>query len=170
MNMMAAVFAGIVAEDKEKKSLRFLAMAGLKPASYILGVGGVMFLVSALPVLAFAFIGDLQGEAFRNFVAIMMSGVAASVLLGLSIGILSDNQQAATGLAMPVAMVLGFGPMISDFNETVHEIMLFFYTQQFNEVNNHPDYLARPFMVMGINILVLVIFFTIVYKQKGLKS
>jgi len=179
VNMMSAAFAGmaliptvanIVAEDKEKKSLRFLAMAGLKPASYILGVGGVMFVASMVPVVAFAFIGGLEGNTLRNFVAIMMSGVAASIMLGLSIGILAKNQQAAAGLAMPIAMLLGFGPMISDFNETVHEVMLFFYTQQFNEVNNNPDALTRPFLVMGANILVLVVFFSIVYKKKGLKG
>ena len=49
VTMFAAMFVGMtplmatasaIAEDRERKSLRFLVMAGVKPHEYLLGVGG----------------------------------------------------------------------------------------------------------------------------------
>jgi len=187
-NMMASVFAGmglvplvanIIAEDREKKSLRFLIMAGVKPSSYLLGIGGVIFFVSLLPAIAFSLINEFRGQEFWIYVAAIMSGVSASILLGATIGIISKNQQAATGLAMPIAMVLGFGPIISPFNETVARIFHIFYTQQFNVVAESFGTIAgqRPetslwqsFGIMWANVAVLAVLFVLAFAKKGLKG
>jgi len=184
-NMMAAVFvgmaliptvAGFIAEDKERKSLRFLAMAGVKPGAYLLGIGGTVFLLSAAPIVAFGFIAGLEGAQFMQFVAAMFSGVAASTLIGLSIGIFTNSQQEATGLSMPVAMVLGFGPMIAEFNETVEQLFAPFYTQQFNVItNSFTGYGAevltwQPFAIIWANVAVLVVLFVVAFAKKGLKA
>ena len=104
-----------------------------------------------------------------------MSGVAASIMLGSSIGILSKNQQSATGLAMPFAMILGFGPMMAQFNEDVGRALNFTYTQQLNVVS---DYLTgeittplwQSFAIMWGNVAVLAVMFVIVYAKKGLRG
>jgi len=185
--MMASIFAGmglvplvagIIAEDREKKSLRFLIMAGVKPSAYLLGVGGVIFLVSMVTAIAFGFISDFSGQNMWIFVATIMSGVAASILLGATIGIISKNQQAATGLSMPVAMLLGFGPMMAQFNGTIARIMHVFYTQQFNVVADNlttvgytPDTsLLQSFGIMWANVGVLAVLFIVAYTRKGLKG
>ena len=183
VTMMATVFAGmalvtisagIIAEDKERKSLRFLIMAGVKPFAYLIGVGGVIAFVSIFTSVAFALIGRFSGIDFLIFVAAIMSGVIASILLGATVGILTRNQQAATALAMPIAMVLGFGPMMSMFNDTIARVLHIFYTQQLNVV---VDYLAgadtilwQSFAIIWANVAVLSILFVIVYKKKGLKG
>ena len=186
--MMAAVFvgmsliptvAGIIAEDREKKSLRFLVMAGVKPTSYLLGVGGVIFIVSLLPATAFSIIGGFRGVEFGIFMSVMMSGVVASILLGSTIGIFAKNQQAATGLAMPIAMVLGFGPIAAGFNEQVERIFSIFYTQQLNVVIDsfytisgyHSEMaLWQPFAIIWGNVAVLTVLFILAYTKKGLKG
>jgi len=186
--MMAAVFvgmslistvAGIIAEDREKKSLRFLVMAGVKPTSYLLGIGGVIFSVSLLPAIAFSMIGGFRGHELIVFMSVMMSGVVASILVGSTIGIFAKNQQAATGLAMPIAMVLGFGPIAAGFNEQVERMFSIFYTQQLNVVIDNfyaiSGYysevsLWQPFAIIWGNISVLVVLFMLVYTKKGLKG
>jgi len=186
--MLASVFVGmalvpgvatIIAEDREKKSLRFLVMAGVKPSVYLLGVGGVTFIASLFPSIAFAFIGGFYGQKFWVFIAVMMSGVTASILLGSTIGIFAKNQQAATGLAMPIAMVLGFGPMIAGFNEQVARWFSPFYTQQLNVVidnfNTVGDYqsgtsLWQPFAIMWANVVVLAVLFILTFAKKGLRG
>ncbi|MCL2500871.1 MAG: ABC transporter permease [Defluviitaleaceae bacterium] len=180
VTMMAAIFAGmgliplvasIIAEDRERKSLRFLVMAGVKSGAYLLGVGSVILLVSILPAFAFSFIAGYAGREFWLFTAVIMSGVAASILIGATVGIVSKNQQAATGLAMPIAMVLGFGPMIAPFNETVARIFHPFYTMQFTVVvESTYTYAWQPFAIIWANVAVLTVLFIIAYAVKGLRG
>ena len=173
------VACGIIAEDKERKSLRFLVMAGVKPSSYLLGIGGVIFVLSLPPSFAFALMAKFQSAEFWLFIVAMMSGVVASTLLGLSIGILTNNQQAATGLAMPVALILGFGPMIGMFNETVKTVFSIFYTQQldvlissFTSISSYQieTNFFQAFGIIWANIAVLTVVFVVAFTKKGLKG
>jgi len=186
ITMMASIFvgmaliptaAGIVAEDRERKSLRFLAMAGVKPFSYLVGIASVVFVVSLLPSIAFAWMGGFGGREFLLFVAAMMFGVVASTMLGLTVGIFATNQQSATGLAMPFALVFGFAPMIAMFNEPMMRVTRFFYTQQIDIVLNsfysvggyQRANIWESFAVIGGNIAVLVVLFVVVFARKGLR-
>jgi ABC-2 type transport system permease protein len=178
--MMAAIFvgmglvmsmAGIIAEDIERKSLRFLVMAGVKPHEYLLGTGGFVLLAGALTAIAFGLIGDFTGTELVKFLAVLIVSAAASIILGASIGMLSKNQQAATAVGMPVAMIIGFTPMIANFNETVEKVASVLYTQQLNViVNDFSANFAQALTVIGINIAVLAVLFTLAYKKRGLKG
>ena len=177
--MMAAIFAGmalvtttasIIAEDMERKSLRFLVMAGVKPHEYLAGVGGFILLAGAVVSVVFGFIGSFTATEFAKFLTVLMMGVAASIMLGATIGMLSKNQQAATALSMPVAMMLGFAPMIASFNGTVEKFARVLYTQQLNViVNDFSANFAGAMLVIGANMMVLLVFFVIAYQKKGLK-
>jgi ABC-2 type transport system permease protein len=178
--MMAAIFAGmglitvvsdVIAEDIERKSLRFLVIAGVKPHQYLLGIGGFFLAAGAVASVAFALIGDFTFNETMKFLAIMIPGVAASVLLGATIGISSKNRQAATSLGMPAAMIVGFTPMIAAFNETIERFAFFLYTQQINViVNDFSQSILQPLLVITANIAVLTVLFVLAYKKKGLKG
>ena len=180
VTMFAAVFAGmsmtitassILAEDRETGALRFLVMAGVKPHQYLAGVGGVLLVISAAVAVVFALLGGFSGTTFVVFVAVMWLGSAASVILGATLGLLAKNQQAALGLAMPLAMVVGFVPMLTLFNDTIAKAFAWLYTQQVNVVaNDLTGSLARPVLVIGANMVVLVVLFGLVYRRKGLRS
>ena len=181
VTMQAAIFAGmglitaisgIISEDMEKKSLRFLAMAGVKPMSYLIGVSGVTFLISFFTSAAFGLIGGFSGLDFWIFTAAMMSVVAGSTVLGATFGILAGNQQAVAGLVLPVAVILGFGPMMAQFNDNIARFLHVVYTQQLNIV---ADYLTiggtdtplwHSFGIMWANVAALGLVFTLVFKKK----
>ena len=180
VTMMASIFAGmglitsmtgIIAEDIERKSLRFLILAGVKPHQYLLGVGGFIMFAGSVTSVIFALVGDFTGTEIAKFLAVMILGVAASVILGATIAMLSKNTQAAGGLAMPVAVIIGFTPMIANFNETVEKFAVILYTQQINTIVN--DFTVSPFkplLIIALNIAVLSVLFIIAYKKKGLKN
>ena len=95
---------------------------------------------------------------------------AASITLGTTIGILTKNQQAAAGATVPIAVILGFTPMIANFNGTVKKLADVLYTQQLNViVNDFSANFAKAILTIGINIAVLLVLFVLVYKKKGLK-
>jgi hypothetical protein len=163
--------AGFIAEDKEQKSVRFLVMAGVKPHEYLIGTGGVVLTACAVVSAAFGLMGGFTLMEFGIFMAAMMSGSVASVLLGATIGMCVKNQQSATGLGMPVAMILGFSPMIGMFNATAKKLFGIFYTMQVDTiVNDFSANLAKPFFIILANILLLAALFTFVYKKKGLRE
>jgi ABC-2 type transport system permease protein len=171
MGLMTAI-SGIISEDMDKKSLRFLAMAGVKPMSYLIGVSGVVFLLSFLTSAAFGLIGGFGGVDFWIFIAAMMSVVAGSTVLGATFGILTGNQQAASALILPIAIILGFGPMMAQFNENIARFLHITYTQQLNII---ADYLTigstdtllwHSFGIMWANVAVLSLLFVLVFKKK----
>ena len=171
---LITVMSGIIAEDMEKKSLRFLMMAGVKPGAYLLGISGVIFFVSFFTSVAFSFIGGFTGLDFLIFTAAMMSGVAGSIVLGATFGILAGNQQSASALVLPAAIILGFGPMMAQFNDTLARFLHVFYTQQLNVVANYlttggaDTPLWQSFAIMWANAAVLGVLFMMAYKKKGL--
>ena len=178
--MMAGIFSGmaliqvacnIIAEDREKKSIRFLVIAGVKPLSYLVGVGGVILIAGLLTSLAFGYIGGFAQDEFIAFMLVMMSGAVASIILGATIGIWAKNRQAASGLCLPFAVILGFAPMIAQFNENVERFAGFLYTQQINVVvDDFSAGLAEPLTVIWLNIAVLAVLFVIAYARKGLRG
>jgi len=162
--------AGIIAEDRERRSLRFLVMAGVKPYQYLLGIGGVMLAASIVISAIFALMGGFTGMDLIKFMAAMVLGSIASILLGATIGIISKNQQTATSLAMPIGMVLGFTPMLALFNQTVGTIFNIFYTMQVNVlVNDFSTGFAKPGLIIGANVAIFAILFVIAYARKGLR-
>lgn len=101
----------------------------------------------------------------------MIAGTASSIILGMAIGMLSKNQQAATSLGMPVAVIIGFTPMVAAFNETIAKIAGVLYTQQINViVNDFSAGLFKPLLVIASNIAVFTVLFVLAYKKKGLKG
>lgn len=180
VTMMASIFAGmglissasaVIAEDIEKKSLRFLIIAGVKPHQYLIGTGGFYLAAGTVTSVVFALIGGFAAMEFVKFLTIMVTGTMASIILGAMFGMMAGNQQAAAGLAMPVAVIVGFAPMIAVFNETVEKIASLLYTQQINVVvNDFSVNLARPLLVIAGNIAVFTALFIFAYKKNGLKG
>jgi len=180
VTMMGAIFAGMglittaagyIAEDIETRSLRFLIIAGVKPHQYLLGTGGFLLLAGTVTSIFFALIGDFTVIETFKFLAVMIASTAASIILGTAIGMFSKNQQAATSLGMPAAMIIGFVPMIAAFSEPVEKVASILYTQQLNViVNDFSTNLWKPFIVITSNIVVFTVLFLLAYKKKGLKG
>ena len=146
-------------------------MAGVKPHEYLLGTGGFILLAGIIISLIFGAIGTFTTVELMKVLIAMSVNVVASILLGASIGLLAKNQQAATATAMPVAVILGFTPMIASFNGTIEKAASVLYTQQLNVILN--DFAAnfpKALVVMGINIAVLIVLFIIAYMKNGLKG
>jgi ABC-2 type transport system permease protein len=180
VTMMAPIFAGMalitamaaaISEDVAGRSLRFLMMAGVKPHEYLLGTGGFNLLAGAVVSVIFALIGDFAATEFIKFLCVMFLSVIASLLLGATIGILSKNQQAASALGVPFAMILGFTPMIAQFNKTVEKAASVLYTQQLNViVNDFSANFPKAMLVIGLNMAVLTAAFVLAYKKVGLRN
>ena len=122
--------SAIIAEEKEKNTLRVLLMSNVKPAEYLVGVGAYVFVMCSAGMAVFAVVGGYSGTELVRFIAAMSAGIILSELTGAVIGIFSRNQMTATSISVPVMMLLAFLPMLSMFNDTIKSVAQMTYSQQ----------------------------------------
>lgn len=165
--------AGILSEEREKKSLRMLVMSNVKPLEYLIGVGSYVMLLCALGGAAFGLMGGYSGSEFLRFELIMILGSITSLLFGSAVGIISKNQGAANALAMPVAIIAGFMPMVALFNEKFASAAKILYTQQINFMMNDisvSNFSLNRFIIIGVNMLIFLLVFIFAYRKADLKD
>ncbi|MCM1122354.1 MAG: ABC transporter permease [Eubacterium sp.] len=168
LNVMAAV----IAEEKEKNTLRVLLFGGVKPGEYLIGTGGYVFSACMVGTIVFAVLGGYRGMEFAAFLLIMAAGIIVSMLLGAVIGIQSKSQIAAATIMTPVMMVFAFLPMIAMFNDTVAKIADFAYSQQIQLLLNGLASQAQPQLksmaVIAASMLLAAVMFVCAYRRSGL--
>lgn len=164
--------SAIIAEEKEKNTLRVLLMSNVKPMEYLAGVGIYVFLMCMIGASVIAFAGGYKGAELLSFILIMAVGLLVSMFIGAVIGTMSKNQMMATSVMIPVMMIFSFIPMLSMFNDSIRKIGKFTYTQQMNVMLNNVDNLrleAEQFLVIGVTVIVAIILFVFAYKRTGLE-
>lgn len=166
------VTTAIIAEEKEKNTLRGLLFGGIRPAEYLIGIGGYVFGTCMVGSVIFAILGGYQGTEFIMFLLIMAVGIIVSMLFGAVIGIRSKSQIAATTIMTPVMMVLAFLPMLSMFNDTIARIADIAYSQQIQLLLNGLAAQTAPevksLIVIAVSVMIAAGMFTCAYRKSGL--
>lgn len=164
--------ASIIAEEKEKNTLRVLLMSNVKTWEYLTGISIYIWTVCMVGAGVIGAAGGFREKALVEFVLLMAIGILVSTLIGAAIGTWSKNQIMATSVTVPVMMVFSFMPMISMFNENVSKVSEILYSQQLqlliNEVGNI-EWTFKPFGMIGMNFMIAVVLFVIAYKRSGLE-
>lgn len=165
--------AAVIAEEKEKNTLKALMMSGVKPWEYFAGIGIYIWSACMLGALVFEMTGEYNGTAGIAFLGIMAVGILVSMLIGAAIGIASTSQMMATSLTVPVMLVFAFLPMLAAFNKTIEIIARAAYSQQINLLIGQVEHLSISFenvFVIGINMLAAFLCFGYSYKRCGQPS
>lgn len=166
------VTTAVIAEEKEKNTLRVLLFGGVRPAEYLIGISGYIFSACMIGTVIFAVLGNYQGTEFVLFLLIMAAGIIVSMLLGAVIGIQSKSQITATTIMTPVMMVFAFLPMLSMFNDTIAKIADIAYSQQIQLLLNGlasqtaPE--AKSLIVITASALIATVMFAVAYRKTGL--
>lgn len=158
--------AAIIAEEKEKNTLRVLMMSNVKPYEYLLGIGSYIWSACMIGAVIICIAGS-EGLAFTG---IMSAGILTSLLLGAAIGTWSKTQMMAASISIPVMMIFSFMPMLSLFNTTISKIAKYIYSEQISIMLNHIN--SIHFEIDNIFIIILNMFlfswlFTIAYRKCG---
>ena len=164
--------AAIIAEEKEKNTLRVLLMSNVKPFEFLVGVGLYIWLICMAGASVIGLGSGYRGEMLGQFLLPMCIGILVSLLMGAAIGTWSKNQMMATSVTVPVMLVFSFLPMLSMFNEGIGKVARFAYSQQISLWVNQlgaVEELVEKLVVIGINMAVAVILFVVAYKKSGLE-
>ncbi len=160
--------AAVIAEEKEKNTLRVLMMSNVKPHEYLLGIGSYVWSVCMLGSAVICILGGYSLQISVAFMGVMAIGIFVSLLAGAAIGTWSQTQMMATSITVPVMMIFSFMPMLSMFNSVIAKIAKFTYTQQISLMLNRINNLqlnADNFIIVAANIAVTAALFTIAYKK-----
>ena len=176
-NLFAVMYVGMapltamsamIAEEKEKNTLRVLQMCNVNAFEYLIGNAIYIIVICMLGSLTIALAGGYQGKELFTFMLIMLVGHIISVLAGGTIGVLSGNQMAATSLTVPLMLVFSFLPMLAFFNESIAKVSKFFYSGQLYLMVNSLsafEISIETVLVLGVNFLVIMACFVPAYKK-----
>ena len=162
--------SAIIAEEKEKNTLRALMAANVKPVQYLLGTGLYILAMCMAGTVVFSMIGGYRGADILYFDAAIIVGIIISILVGAVIGMLAHNQMSATSITVPVMMIFSFLPMLSMFNDTIKKFSKLIYSQQLNILIND-DFRCNfdSIIVIIVNFILAAILFLVAYYKKGLE-
>ena len=160
--------ASIISEEKEKNTLRVLIMSNVKPYEYLLGIGSYVWFACMLGGAVICAAGGYNLQTSIAFMGIIAIGILTSLLIGAIIGIWSKTQMMATSITVPVMVIFSFIPMLSLFNSTIEKIARVIYSEQISRMLNQINSLqlnVENIGVIGLNILIAVILFIIIFKK-----
>ncbi len=161
--------AAIIAEEKEKNTLRVLLAANVKPWEYLLGVGSYVFAMCMLGAAGICAVGTYCGGECTAFLGVMAVGILVSLLIGAAIGTGCKSQMMATSVTIPVMMTLSFLPMLSMFNSTFAKIARFTYTEQISRILAQMDRIeGETVLVLAGNFLLAAGAFAVAYRKSRL--
>lgn len=162
--------ASIIAEEKEKNTLRVLTMANVKAWEYLAGIGIYVWMICMAGAGVMATTLPLDDIPF--YLGVMAAGFIISIAIGACIGIIASNQMAATSLSLPVMLIFSFMPMLAMFNDKIEKIAGIFYTQQIRELLGNMTFdgiKAETMLVVAVNALLALSLFFAAFKRKGLE-
>ncbi len=162
------VMAAVISEEKEKNTLRVLMFSGVRPAEYLLGTGGCIWIICMSGAFAFCLTGEYRGMAMAGFMAAMGLGILTAMMIGAVVGIISRNQMMATSIGVPVMLIFAFLPMLAQFNEKVKLAAAFTYSGQIGNLlaqTGSGMEAGKSMAVISANMAAAVILFGMAYRK-----
>jgi ABC-2 type transport system permease protein len=161
--------AAIIAEEKEKNTLRVLIMANVRPIQYLISIGSFVLICSLLTGSSFIFIGQYGVEDAIKLLGCMAIGSILSIIVGMIIGAYAKNMTAANGIAVPVGMLFGFLPMLAAFNSTLERVSKFTFGQQISYLIQDPNKVSlEGILIIAGNFIVFLVLFIVVFRKNRL--
>ncbi len=160
-----AATASMIAEEKEKNTLRILIMSNVTMPEYLIATGGFVLFLTLLTGSAFLFMEPAIMENGLAFMLNLSLGCLVSVSLGMCLGLQAKNASAANAMAVPVGMVFAFLPMLASFDETIASISRFTYGQQISNFIGNLQADASGLLIVAVNLVILLGLGIFLYRQ-----
>jgi len=168
--------ATLIAEEKEKHTLRVLMLSPASPFEIIIGKAlPIIVLTFAISFLNLFILDVLQGNMLFMFL-LMLLGTLVFIIFGTIIALLAKNLVQVSVIASPVAMVLLMTPVLSNVikNDILKNILSYLPTnhifEAFVSIVEGKDFsaIAADLINVSIWLVISIIVCLFVYKKKQL--
>jgi len=119
------VIAMLIAEEKEKNTLRTLMLSAVSPWEFLAGKALIALLVSETINIIMFFIVGISTQYLGQYILLTTLVVLTMIEIGAVIGIISPNQMSTGVVGMPVIMILLLIPLFAGINKTIKTIAEF---------------------------------------------
>lgn len=163
--------AAIIAEEKEKNTLRVLIMSNVSSIEYLISIGGFILICTLITGTPFVIMGEYKMTDAFLVIGSMCMGTIISIILGMTIGAYTKNMMSANAIAVPFSMLLAFTPMLASFNKSIEKVSQFSYGQQINYLITEPGNLSfKGFIILFVNLILFAILFMLIFKKNKLDT
>lgn len=178
LNLSAIPLTGLammVAEEKEKNTLRVLMLSDVSALEYIFSkIISVLVLMELITIVIF-FITATQLSYLPMFLLVTTVTSISMLLFGSVVGLLSKDQMSTSTLSTPLMILFLIPPMFQNMNEVIDKIASIVPTTRMmaiiNDAMNGMSILSQEHLLdFGIIlawILLGVVTFTMMYRKKG---
>lgn len=165
----------LLAEEKEKKTLRVLMTSSVNGMEYFIGCILPVFTATVIlnyvlmPVSGYIISG--KNLVLYSVVTILSSLI--SCIIGMLLGIFAKNQVSAGTITTPVLLVLMMVPMFSNFIEILSTISKFFFTGILMDMimdiaaDKGSVLQAGSVVIMVVEAVLAVGLFVVCYRRNG---
>lgn len=165
----------LIAEEKEKNTMRTLMLSSVLPAEFLAGKAIVMLGFSTISNLAIYFITGIEMQYLIHYILWSTIVSLAMIQIGGIIGLIAQNQMATGVVGMPILMVFLIVPLLAPANEAIEKIasVLPNYNLQLllGEIVSGRGYTAGTTYNIAVILAWIVlsaVAFGLIYNKKGL--
>lgn len=168
----------LLAEEKEKKTLRVLMTSSVNGLEFFLGSILPVFIVTVflnyalMPISGFI----ITGANLVLFSLVTIIASLISCIIGMLLGIFAKNQVSAGTLITPVLLILLLVPMFSDFIDGLSVVSQFVFTgiimDMIMNISLQTDTILNmsSIIVMVVEAILSIFLFVLFYKKNGFEK
>jgi len=124
----------LIAEEKEKNTLRTLLLSSVSPLEFLAGKTVVILLFTFITNTAIYFIVGFQPAYLALYTLLSFVVGFIMLIMGGIIGLLAENQMATGVIGMPIIMGFLLVPMLSEFNQTLRSVAALLPTHHIQQI------------------------------------
>lgn len=114
----------IIAEEKEKNTLKTLLLSGVRYYEYIISVLIHPLLITVITMTLFPLLTDTNLEGlYLEYIVVMFLTSLAVMLINMCVGLLSATQSKAQINSLPITFIVALLPMFSGMKEELKEVV-----------------------------------------------
>ncbi len=116
------IIAMLIAEEKEKNTLRTLMLSGVTPLEFFAGKMLITVLISEISNIIIFFVVGIDSQYLGIYLLLTTLVIFCMVGLGGAIGIIAPNQMTTGVVGLPILMILYFIPVMAMVNDSLKNI------------------------------------------------
>ena len=165
----------LLAEEKEKKTLRVLMTSSVNALEFFIGsILPVFFFTAVINFILVPISGmTMTLTQWAWFAVMTIIGTLTSCILGMLLGIFAKDQVSTSTITTPFILTLMLVPMFSTIIESFKTFSKFIFTGAIMEMISNIASKQTPYvelngiLVMVLEIILTILLFTFFYKRNG---
>ncbi len=159
------MIASIVAEEKERNTLKMLMLANVNVFQYFIGIIMMVFTFVLAGFIIFDTLGamDTMGDGYE--ILFLLCSVMCSFLIGGIIGAFVENQVSVGPITVPIVLVIFFIPVASMFEPKISKVGDWLYSGVLLHILQGDKAELQSWIALGINFIIIGVIFICIFNR-----